>query len=744
MRRIDVSTRRGFLEGMFSAGALVLGARVLRPSLKAAPGAWSPSVYLGLETDGTAILVVHRSEMGTGIRGVLPSVLADELEADLSKVRIEQALGDKKYGSQNTDGSCSIRDFYATFREAGATARLMLERAAAALWKVPASECKARLHTVVHTPTGRTLSYASLVEAASKLPVPKKDEIKLKPTSEFRYIGKDLPIWDMQGIVTGKAVFGQDARVPGMVFASIERSPVFGGTLKSYSDAEARKVKGVQQTVQLEHFKPPHMFQPLGGVAVIADNTWSAMEGRKKLKVEWASGANASFESGTFKTGLMETVRKPQKAVRTIGNVEQAFGSAARVLDAEYYCPLLAHASMEPPAAVAEFKDGKVTAWAPVQDPQAVQATVGAVLGIPPENVTCHVTLLGGGFGRKSKPDFVAEAAVLSKKVARPVKVVWSREEDVRFDFYHTPGACYLKGGLDAQGRLQSLLHRSAFPTINSTFEAGAEYGMDIELGMNLIDPPIDIPNFRAENGPAKNHVRIGWLRSVANIYHGFALSSFLDECAHAGGKDPVEFLLASLGAGRKLDFADLGGKYWNYNKPLAEYPYDLARMRRVIELAAEKSEWSRKRQKGRGVGIAALRSFLAFVAVVVEVDVDGSGNVQIPRVDFAVDLGTVVNPDRVRAQFEGAAVFGSSIAMLGEITARDGRIVQSNYHNYPVMRMRSAPRETRVHIVQSTEPPGGAGEPGVPPMAPAIANAIFAATGKRVRELPVRKVKLA
>ncbi|MBI5086910.1 MAG: xanthine dehydrogenase family protein molybdopterin-binding subunit, partial [Acidobacteria bacterium] len=684
MSRIDISTRRGFLEGAFGAGALVLATRILPEPAQAAALAdkavWSPSVYLGLEADGTVILVVHRSEMGTGIRSVLPSVLADELEADLAKVRIEQALGDKKYGSQNTDGSCSIRDFYDAFRQAGATARLMLERAAAAQWHVPAAECKARLHAVVHTPSGRSLAYSSLVQAASALPVPGKDEIRLKSPSEFRYIGKELPIWDQQAIVAGSASFGQDARVPGMVYASIERSPVFGGTVKSFNDAETLKVKGVRQTVQLDHFKPPHLFQALGGVAVIADNTWSAMQGRKRLQVQWEPGPNAAFDSAEFKASLQQTVRKPQKVVRNIGNVDQALASAAKTHEADYYCPLLAHASMEPPAAVAEFhagkdggqgKDGKVTVWAPVQDPQSVQDSVGAALGIPPANVTCHVTLLGGGFGRKSKPDFAVEAALLSRKTGKPVKVVWSREEDLRFDYYHTTGACYLKGALDAKGNLAALLHRSAFPTIGSTFEAGAESAMDIELGMNLIDPPLDIPHFRAENGPARNHVRIGWLRSVANVYHGFALSSFMDEMAHLAGRDPVEFLLSTLGPGRKLDFADLGGKYWNYNRTLADFPYDTARIRRVVELAAEKSGWANKKpSKGRALGIAALHTFLTSVAAVVEVEVDASGNVTIPRVDYAVDCGAVINPDRVRAQFEGAAVFGTSIAMLGEITA--------------------------------------------------------------------------
>ncbi|MBL8177580.1 MAG: xanthine dehydrogenase family protein molybdopterin-binding subunit [Bryobacterales bacterium] len=735
---VTIVSRRGFLENLFSAGALILGAQLPLPAdaATAEQAAWNPSVYLGLEKDGTVIIVTHRSEMGTGIRSVLPMVLADELEADWKRVRIEQAVGDAKYGSQNTDGSCSIRDFLDAMRVAGATARTMLEAAAAAQWNVPAAECKAANHQVLHAKSGRKSAFADLVAAAAKQPKPDPKTLQFKSPEQHRYIGKDLPMIDRDDLCTGKGVFGYDAKVPGMVYASIERSPVFGGKLKRFEDAEAKKVKGVMSTETLDAFKPPHVFQQLGGVAVIAGNTWAAMQGRKKLKVEWEQSPHASFESAAYKRSLLETARKPQKPVRIVGDVDKALAAAAKTHEAEYYVPLLAHAAMEPLASVAEFRNGKVTAWAATQNPQAVQEAVAGAMGLKKEDVTCHVTLLGGGFGRKSKPDYVVEAALLSKKVGKPVKVVWSREEDMRFDYYHACAAMYMKAGLDAKGKPTSWLHRSVFPSIGTTFDHTARYAMDLEMGMGWNDLPYDIPNHRAENGPAENHVRIGWLRSVAHIYHAFAIHSFVDELAAAANRDRVDYLLELLGPDRKLNIQPEGMKYWNNDQPQDKYPVDTGRLRRVIQLAAEKAGWGKK----KNLGIAAHRSFLSYIAAVAEVEVE-NGKIRIPRITFAVDAGTTIHPDRVKSQFEGASVFGTSIALFGEITARDGKIVQSNYHDYRIARMAEAPRLTEVHVVPSRELPAGVGEPGVPPVPPAIANALFAATGKRVRELPIKAI---
>jgi len=746
MNSIDLVTRRTFLGGVFSAGAFVLGARLLPAhAIEAFAGtgtasgadgaAWHPSVYLGIETDGTVIVVAHRSEMGTGIRTGLPMIVADELDADWARVKVEQALGDVKYGSQNTDGSCSIRDFGDAMRDAGATARLMLERAAAVKWGVPAEECKAQNHQVVHASSKRKLGYGELATLAAQQAMPKKEELRYKPASEYRYIGKDFATVDRDDISAGRATFGFDARMPGMVYASIERSPVLGGKLKSFDDQGTRKVPGVQQTVVIPGFKPPHVFQALGGVAVIADNTWSAMKGREALKVEWDAGDHASYESAAYKKELLETVRKPQKAARNIGDVDAEFAKGGKTHEAEYYVPHLSHAPMEPPAAVVGFKDGKVIAYAATQNPQAVQDTVAAALGIDKKDVECHVTLLGGGFGRKSKPDYVAEAAILSKAVGKPVKVAWSREDDIRFDYYHTVSAMYVKAALDEKGKPTAWLQRCAFPTIGSTFAGpGAKTAQGFELDMGWTNLPFSIPNHRAENGPADSHLRIGWLRSVANIQHAFAIQSFVDELAHLANRDSVEYLLDLLGQPRKID---LGAR-----SPLAaKFPLETGRLRNVIELAAERSGWAKKKPgKGRALGIAAHWSFYTYVAAVVEVEVDDSGKVRIPRVDIAVDAGRVISPDRVKAQFEGAAVFGTGIALMNEITVSGGAVQQSNFHDYRVARMEEAPLETRVHIVQSDAPPAGVGEPGVPPMPPAICNAIFAATGKRIRDLPVKK----
>jgi isoquinoline 1-oxidoreductase beta subunit len=399
---------------------------------------------------------------------------------------------------------------------------------------------------------------------------------------------------------------------------------------------------------------------------------------------------------------------------------------------------------METPAAVAEFKNGKVVCHAATQNPQAVQETVAGALGIDKKDVTCHVTLLGGGFGRKSKPDYVAEAALLSKKTGKPVKVVWSREDDIRNDFYHSTAGMYMKAGLDASGKPTTWLHRSAFPSIGTTFDDKAEYAMELEMGMGWNDLPYDIPNHRAENGPAKNHIRIGWLRAVANVYHAFAIHSFTDELAHLAGKDPIEYTLGLLGPGRKIEMKPVGMNYWNHNQKQSDFPVDTARMRNVIDLVAKKSAWAnRKASKGHGWGFAAHRSFLTYVAVVTEVQVDDRGRLTIPNMHIAVDAGQTYNRDRVISQFEGAATFGTSIAMMSEISVKDGKVQQSNFHNYQVARMPESPRNTHIHLINSKELAAGVGEPGVPPVPPSIANAIFAATGKRVRDLPMRKTKL-
>ncbi|MGE3276460.1 MAG: molybdopterin cofactor-binding domain-containing protein [Vicinamibacterales bacterium] len=742
-------TRRGFLGTLASAGAFVLGTRVLPLEALAREqfpqDAWEPNVYLALEPDGRALIIAHRSEMGTGIRTALPTVVAEELGADWERVEIVQALGDKKYGSQNTDGSCSIRDFYQPMREAGATARVMLERAAAAQWGVPADECRAENHFVVHQGSNRRLAFGELVAAARGLPVPEPAELRFKAPSEYRYVGKTMPVADLEAYVNGTGVFGMDAKIDGMIYAAILRPPVVGATLKSHDDSEALKVQGVTGTAVLDGLTFPVGMKPMGGVAVFATNTWAAFQGRNKLKAEWDAGVNGSYDTAAFKAEMQKTVASPQKVVRQAGDVDAAFAGAAKTVEAAYYTPMLSHSPMEPPVAVAKVTGDTVEIWAPTQNPQAVQDVVGEALGIPPTSVTCHVTLLGGGFGRKSFPDYCAEAALLSRQSGKPVKVVWSREDDIRSDFYHGECALYFKGALDGDNKPTAWLQRTTFPPIGSLYNADEQYGGG-QLGMGFTDLPFRLDHLRVENGPSKAHVRIGWLRSVANVHHAFGIGSFVDEMAHAAGRDPIEFYLEALGPDRKLlDEMKAQGVELRGLSARPEFVPDTARLRHVIELVRDRSGWTgRQASKGHGWGFAAHRSFFSYIAVVAEVRVDERGQVAIPRVDIAVDCGRIVAPDRVRAQFEGAATFGASIALLGELTAKGGRVEQGNFNTYQVARIHQAPTITHVHIVDSDGAPAGVGEPGVPPMAPAICNAIFAATGTRVRDLPVKNTRLS
>jgi len=747
---IENVSRRGFLKGALASSAFVLyiqefpllakaaGSEALPARASVAPSidatVFHPGVYVGIQTDGTVYIVAHRSEMGNGVRTSLPRILADELDADWSRVQVVQGDGDEKYGGQDTDGSHSVREFLSVLREAGATARLMLVRAAAQKWGIPESQCVTDpVHMVTDKNSGRKLGYGELASLAAKLPVPEKEELKLKPPQAWRYIGKPAPGFDVPAICSGKPVFGMDVRVEGMLYAAVARPPVLGGKVKSLDDSAALKVIGVKKTIALDPFTGAPAAQPLGGVAVIADNTWAAFKGRDRLKIEWQNGSHAVYNSREYKKQLQQTARQPGKVVRTIGDPDAEFAKGGKIVEAEYYAPHLAHASMEPPVAVADVRGDRVTVWSPTQDPQGLKEAVGKALGLKKENVVCHVTFLGGAFGRKSVPDYAIEAAVLSRKTGKPVKVVWSREDDIRFDYYHSVAAMYVKAVLDGNGKPRAWLQRSVFPPIGSTFDPNTVYGDDeMSLGWNVV--PFDVPNFRAENGPAAGHVRIGWLRSVANIYHAFAVQSFANELAYAANRDPYEYLLALIGAARNLDTG-------TPDPDDAPYPFDTGRLRRVAELAAEKANWGKKKfGKGSGMGIAVHRSFATYVATVVEVEVDDKGTVRIPHVITAVDAGIVANPEMVRQQMEGAAVFGTSLARTGEITATGGVIDQSNFHDYPIARIDDAPRQVDVHIVESSAPPAGIGEPGVPPVAPAICNAVFAATGKRVRELPLTR----
>jgi isoquinoline 1-oxidoreductase subunit beta len=756
MIRLENVSRRGFMKGMLGAGAFVLSVRMVPEELfgavsnasasdAMAKAVLQPSVYLAIDTQGNAYIIAHRSEMGSGSRTALPRIVADELDADWARVTIVQATGDEKYGDQDTDGSHSVRSFFDTLREAGATARLMLVQAAAAQWGVPAAECTTSMSTVIHKPSGKKLGYGELATGAAKLGMPKKEDVKLKARSDWQYIGKGASSYDLKDMCTGKAVYGQDTRAEGMLYASVAHPPVFGSAVKSVDDKAALGVAGVKQTATIDAFKPPVGFQALGGVAVLADNTWAAVQGKKKLKIEWEKSPHSVWNSDAYKKELQETARKPGKVVRENGNADAAFAKGGKIVEAEYYAPLLAHASMEPPAALATYRNGKVEAWAATQNPQGARDAIAQAVGLKKEDVTVHVTLLGGGFGRKSFPDFAVEAAVLSKKTGKPVKVVWSREDDIKFDVYHSVAAMYMKAALGPDGRPTAWLQRTVFPPIGSTFDTSTTYSAPDELGLGFTDVPYAVANLRAENGPATAHMRIGWFRSVANVYHAFGIQSFADELAHAAGKDPVEYLLQLLGPDRVVPRSELPKEFPNYDGAYEQYPIDTARFRRVLTLAAEKASWGKQKPGNNyGIGVAMHRSFLTYVATVVQVQVNDAGQVQIKRVDTALDAGTVVNPEMVRQQFEGAAVMGTSLALYGEITATNGVIDQSNFDTFQVARMNVAPRETNVYIIPSDAPPAGIGEPGLPPFAPALCNAIFSATGKRIRELPLAKAGLA
>jgi isoquinoline 1-oxidoreductase subunit beta len=753
---IENVSRRGFLQGVVATGSFIIAAELVpaRVALAAyATGAdkmphgtvSDPHVFVAIDRDGTVTIVAHRPEMGTGSRTSLPMVVAEELEADWSRVRVRQAPGDEeKYGNQDTDGSRSLRHFIQPMRQCGAAARRMLEMAAAAHWAVPVEEVEAREHAVMHKPSRRKLGYGELAEAAAALPTPPPDQVRLKDAASFRYLGKgNVPIVDLFDITTGRATYGIDATLPGMKYAVVARPPVFAGKLASYDANETIKVPGVEKVVVIEGTPPPAKFQPLGGVAVIAQNTWAAIKGRDALKVKWDDGPNASYDSTTYRTELEEAARRPGKVVRNDGDAENALAGAARVITAEYYIPHLAHATMEPPSATVRVANGKCEAWACVQSPGGTRDELAKTLGLKPQDVTLNATLLGGGFGRKSKCDYVLEAALLSRAMdGAPVKVIWTREDDIQNGYYHTVSAERIEAGLDQKGKVVAWRHRSVAPSILSIFAPDQKHEAPFELGMGLVDVPFDVPNLRCENGEATAHTRIGWFRSVSNIPHGFAVQSMVAEIAKATERDPKEVLLELIGPARIVDprkSQDVAD-FWNYGDPVETYPIDTGRLRRVVELATQQANWGEKLPKGRGRGLAVHRSFLSYIASVVEVVVDNKGQITVPRVDTAIDCGFAANPERIRSQYEGAAVMGLSLALYGEITFKQGRVQQSNFTDYPVVRIEQSPVVTHVHIVPAgiDVPSGGIGEPGVPPFAPALCNAIFAATGKRIRRLPI------
>lgn len=694
-------TRREFLElGSSATLGLVLGFYLPRhtkptpvPAAEVAINAW-----LRIGTDDTITIIVSESEMGQGVLTSLPMILADELEADWTKVRSEHALADRaKYGRQSTGGSTSVRTDYDGLRKVGAAAREMLISAAATTWNVNRSTCRAENGTVIHGPTGRRLTYGQLAAKAATLPVPETPP--LKPASAFRLIGKDTKRLDTRAKVTATATFGIDVTVPGMLIAQVAHPPIFGGKVGRFDATRAKAVPGVRDVIEIPT-----------GIAVVADHFWAATKGRDALVVEWDDAGHGQLSSLRIADMLQQAVTGGADA-RSDGDAEGAITRAAKRVEATYDLPYLAHAPMEPLNCTADVKADRCEVWAPSQSPSGTQDLAREITGLPADKVIVHTTFLGGGFGRRSQTDFVADAVHTSKALGRPVKVIWSREDDVRGGWYRPVAHNRLAGGLDANGWPVAWVHRIASPSIMAGFGRPLRDGIDgagVEGAANL---PYGIPNIHVTYAAVDLPITLWWWRSVGSSINGYVTECFLDELAHAGGKDPVELR-------RRL---------------LADHP----RHRRVLDIAAQKSGWGTPLPNGHARGVAVHESFGSIVAEVADVSLQEDGTPRVHHVTCAVDCGQVVNPDIVRAQMESGIVYGLSAALWGAITIENGRAVQGNFDNYRVLRMREMP-SIDVTVVAEGDPFGGVGEPGTPPIAPAVCNAMLALTGKPARRLPI------
>lgn len=622
------------------------------------PDQWQPNIYITLDKSGTVTIKAFRVEMGQGIRTAIAMIVAEELDADWDAVRIEQVGADRAYGSQVTGGSVSVSGSYGTLRKAGATARHLLLAAAAQAWGAPADQCRTAAGWVIDPTGARRLAYGDLVEAAAQLPVPKASDVPLKEPAQFRIIGTPRTLYDAPRLVDGSALFASDVRLPNLRYAAVARCPVFGGKMVRYEDAKAKAVPGVYAVIELK-----------SGIAVVAANTWAALQGRDALRVTWDEGQYAAWSSASIRDIALQLAPK-------LGETKAKAGET--VLEAEYDIPFLAHATMEPRNCVADVRADRCEVWAPTQDPQQAHQRARSITGLPAEAVTIHVPLLGGGFGRGHQMDYVEEAVTLSKAVGAPVQLVWTRADDLQHDFYHPLNHLYIQARLDANGLPNGLPSPRPFP---------------IELGV--------------PTGP--------W-RGVENVPAAFARESFLDEIAAAGKLDPYELRIQLLG--------EPG--------------------RRVVELAAAKAGWGQALPAGAGRGLAYYATFnVTHVAQVAEVTVSKAGAVRVQRVVCAVDCGTVINPDGVAAQMEGGIVFGLTAALKAAITIDRGRVQQDNFNNYPLLAIDEMPVVEVYTAPGAGRPPTGIGEMGVAPIAPAVANAVYAATGIRVRHWPIRPADL-
>ncbi len=718
---INISRRHFLKASGVATGGLMIGfslpLQTIAGQYQPIDAAFNPNAFIHLKENGDTVIYCGRCEMGQGISTALPAAVADEMEADWSRVSVRQGDADDKYGPQATGGSASIRVMFEPMREAGAAAKLMLIAAAAKVWGVPTGECEAKLHLVYHQPSGQKLSYGDLASLAAKQTVPEKPTLKDK--SQYRYIGKALARHDQNQVVVGQRVYGVDTKVPGMKYAAISHCPVLGGKLISFTKDQALAMAGVIDVVVVDPLALP--FGSIGGVAVVADNNWTAQQALKTLDIKWDLGANGNYDTSEYKKQLVANVEKPAELATERGDITQAFANAKQIHKASYTGGHLAHSPMEPNASVVYVEKDKCEVWAATQAPAAIQDVLGKYLNRDPKDIIVHVTMAGGAFGRKFKCDYVHEAAVISDKTGLPIQLIWSREEDMRTGYYHSINAQHIQASLDEQGNVTGWLHRTAFPPIGSLFNPATV--KPTKNDVSVVDQyPFGLPNFRSEIGDAKAHTRIGWYRAVYAIFYGFSFGTFADELAYKAGKDPLSFLHQLYDA--------------NNN---SEQKEQVARSKRVLDIAAQQSSWLERKSlpTGQGIGLAVHYSFQSYVAMAVKVAVDGD-NIEVLRVDCVIDCGQILNKDGATAQMEGAVVMGMSLALATEITFRKGAVVNSNFHNYPVMRITDMP-QVHVHMVDSDHKPTGLGEPGVAPFAPALSNAVFAASGKRYRDLPFK-----
>jgi CO/xanthine dehydrogenase Mo-binding subunit len=700
-------SRREFVAAGVGAGAgLVIGFYLPHGASSANKEYFSPNAYLRITPDNKVTIVVARSEMGQGVRTALPMILAEELEADWKQIEIEQAGASTLFGDQTTGGSASIRTTWDPMRKAGAAAREMLISAAALTWGVPRSSCMAESGHVKHAPSNRQLSYGDLVAKAATLPVP--TDVTLKLSKDYKIVGQRLARLDTPAKVKGEAIFGIDHRLPGMKYAVLSRCPTIGGKISAINDNDSKKIPDVRYVGKIND----------SSVAVVADSVWGAMEGRRVLNVTWDDGPNKDLNTAAVMASLKQATSKKGVSIYSAGDPTKTAGHR---ISAEYVLPFMAHAPMEPGNCTAHFQNTKCELWAPTQVPQDCRDSVAQALSLDPDQVNVNVTLIGGGFGRRLEHDYAVEAALVSKAAGVPVKVIWTREDDMRFSTYRPASLHQLFAVVDGAGYPVGLTHRFIAPSISGQKGQPGPNGVDPDLP-DEAGPVYAVPNYSIEYVMTETPVPLGWMRSVYALQAGFALESFIDELATAAGKDSLAYRLHLLAKDQDLQYFTT--------------TWHTARMRGVLQLAAQKAAWDKPLPPGHFRGLACFGCFASYMAEVVEITMEND-QPRVHRVVAVVDCGQVVNPSILEQQIQGGIVYGLGNALRAKITIEKGRVVQGNFDDYAPVRMSETP-SVEVYAVPSVEAPSGIGEPSVPPLAPAVCNAIFAATKKRIRSLPI------